>query len=89
MEWVLPVVECVMELLVTVGTVMADYREAPTAGAARKEAVHADDWQCPDSAEFGRILRGQNRQTNEGGTAELASLSTGARDPLWDRELDA
>jgi hypothetical protein len=68
MEWVVPVLECLVELVAAVGPIMASYCEATTVRADRSVRVHSDSGNCPDSAEFAGILRGPNAQIDEGRT---------------------
>jgi hypothetical protein len=88
MEWVVPAIQCVLELTITVGTLIAEYHEASTTQAARRAAVQPDDWKCPDTAEFARVLRRQNEATDVP-AEDLSSLSLKRKHPLWDRDLDA
>jgi hypothetical protein len=88
MEWVLPVVICLLELLGAVGQIISCAQDATTSRTEHRLSK-ADDWKCPDAAEFGRILRRQDHRANERAARDaLPSLSLNNRHALWDRELD-
>jgi hypothetical protein len=88
MEWVAPIVICLLELMAALQPIISCPRRATTSRDEHR-LPKADDWKCPDAAEFGRILRRQDHRVNRRGARDaLPSLSLNDRHALWDRELD-
>ncbi len=87
MELLGPVI-AVLELLAYLGPMLAYPRPAATSRNERR-VPQTDDWKCPNSAEFARILRSQDREVRQDGAGDVfSSLPANGRHALWDRELD-
>jgi hypothetical protein len=88
MEWVPPIVEIVLQVLIELGPVIESACHTSTPRAHARSAIESDNWKCPGPAEFGTLMRGQDARTNEALRLDLTSSSPELTHPLWDRELD-
>jgi len=88
MQWVLPLVVVILELMAMVGAIMGNRRQTTTGRAGRGLQGDFDNWKCPDSTELARLLGGQRPQADDGPIFDLSSSSSRDTHPLWDRDLD-
>ncbi len=87
MQWGLALVVVILELMAMVGAIIGNRRQTTTGRAGRGLQGDSDNWKCPDSTEFARILNRPRPQPDDGQILDLSSLSRDAH-PLWDRDLD-
>jgi hypothetical protein len=89
MDWFAAVLEAIVEVLCALGPGLASIRY-PTVGRTQHRAPsEPENWKCPDSEEFARILRGQDSRASALAMGDLPSAPLERSHPLWDRDLDA
>ena len=88
MEWLPPIVEIVLQLLIELGPALASSGQMTTPREAAHLAVEPDNGKCPSPQELAQILPKSGSQLNLQIVADEPYSSSPRAHPLWDREFD-
>jgi hypothetical protein len=88
MEWLLPLAEVVLQLLVELGPALCSSGQTTSSRVESHAEVEPDNWKCPSPQELAQILPNAGSQLNLPIVADEPSSTSPRAHPLWDRELD-
>ena len=88
MEWLSPLVEIVLQLLVELAPVLYCSGHSTTPRVEHHSAVEPDNWKCPSPQQLAQILPNADSHVDLPIVADEPSSPSPRAHPLWDRELD-
>jgi hypothetical protein len=88
MEWLPPLVEVVLQILVELGPILCSSSQTTNPRVKHHPAVEPDNWKCPSPQEFAQVMHRPDSTPSLPIVADEDSSSSPRAHPLWDRELD-
>jgi hypothetical protein len=88
MDWVPPLLELGLWLLIEVGPFFIGPSQTTTPRVGERPAIEPDNWKCPSPAEFAQVLNSPDGALDLPVVVNEPASASPRAHPLWDRDLD-